>query len=201
MGLDFFFDEWIYDEYYPIYSYGYEQETGTNILSLQINQTQGQNSWREIFEMPIEIKINFTNGSDTLITVWNDQVSTMYDFPLTAEVNSVEIDPDEWILRNVEQVTDVMETPEKLFTFNLEANYPNPFNPSTTISFSISERAKVTLMVYDILGNEIYTIINEEREGGNYTINFDASDLTSGIYFYRLTAGGFSQSRKMLLIK
>jgi aminopeptidase N len=201
MELDFFFDQWIYDEYYPVYSYGYEQETGTNILTLQINQTQGQNNWREIFEMPIDIKINFTNGSDTLFTVWNDQVSTIYNFPLTAEVNSVEIDPDEWILRDVEQVTDVMETQEKLFAFNLGTNYPNPFNPSTTISFSIPARASTTLVVYDILGNEITTLINEEREGGNYTISFDASDLTSGIYFYRLTSGGISQSRKMLLIK
>jgi aminopeptidase N len=201
MDLDFFFDEWIYDEYYPVYTYQYEQETGTNILTLHINQTQGQNSWREIFEMPIEIKINFANGRDTLITVWNDQVSTTYNFPLTAEVNLVEIDPDEWILRDVEQVTDVTETTENFFTFNLGTNYPNPFNPSTTISFSIPERAGVTLRIYDILGNEIATLVNEEREGGNYTINFDASDLTSGIYFYRLTSGGISQSKKMLLIK
>ena len=201
MELGFFFEEWIYDEYFPVYSYRYEQETGTNILTLHINQTQGLNGWRELFKMPIEIKINFANGSDTLITVWNDQVSTTYNFPLTAEVNSVGIDPDEWILRDVEQVTDVMETQKKLFTYKLEANYPNPFNPSTAISFSIPERAKVNLTVYDILGNEIATLINEEKEGGNYTINFDASDLTSGIYFYRLTSGGISQSRKMLLIK
>jgi len=201
MDLGFFFDEWIYDEYYPVYSYGYEQETGTNILTLQINQTQEQNNWREIFEMPIDIKINFTNGSDTLITVWNDQVSTIYNFPLAAEVNSVQIDPDEWILREVEQITNVMETSENFFTFNLGANYPNPFNPSTTISFSIPARASTSLVVYDILGNEITTLINEEREGGNYTISFDASDLTSGIYFYRLTSGGISQSKKMLLIK
>jgi aminopeptidase N len=76
MALDFFFDQWIYDEYYPIYSYSYGQDTISNILNLNITQTQGQNSWREIFEMPIGVKINFANGSDTLVTLWNDQLTT-----------------------------------------------------------------------------------------------------------------------------
>ena len=205
MDLDFFFDQWIYDEYYPVYTYGYEQDLLTNNLSLQINQTQGQNSWREIFEMPIRIKINFNNGSDTVITVWNNQVTTDYNLPLTARINSVQFDPDEWILRTVSIITDVEETPEKLFTFKLDANYPNPFNPTTTISFSIPERALVTLKVYDILGNEVAALVNEEKPAGEYEVEFNSSfgnrHLVSGIYFYTLTSGSFTQSRKMMLIK
>ena len=205
MDLDFFFDQWIYDEYYPVYTYGYEQDLLTNNLALQINQTQGQNSWREVFEMPIRIKINFNNGSDTVITVWNNQVTTDYNLPLTARINSVQFDPDEWILRTVSIITDVEETPEKLFTFKLDANYPNPFNPTTTISFSIPERALVTLKVYDILGNEVAALVNEEKPAGEYEVEFNSSfgnrHLVSGIYFYTLTSGSFTQTRKMMLIK
>jgi aminopeptidase N len=201
IDLDFFFDEWIYDEYYPAYTYGYEQDSLTNNLNLEINQIQGLNGWREIFEMPIQVKINFTDGSDTLITVWNDQVSSGYNIPLTSKVTSVQFDPDEWILRTVSIITDVEATPENLFAYKLVANYPNPFNPTTNISFSIPERDLVTLKVYDILGNEVATLMNEERESGEHTVRFDASALTSGIYFYKLISGSFSQVRKMLLIK
>jgi len=205
MDLDFFFNQWIYDEYYPVYTYGYEQDSITNNLTLQINQTQGQTSWREIFDMPIRIKINFSNGSDTTITVWDNQVTTNYNFTLTARINSVQFDPDEWILRTVTLITDVEETQENLYLFKLDANYPNPFNPSTTISFSVPERAVVTLKVYDILGNEVATLVNEEKPAGEYEVEFNSSfgnrNLVSGTYFYKLTSGSFTQTRKMMLIK
>ena len=201
IDLDFFFDEWIYDEYYPAYTYGYEQDSLTNNLNLEINQIQGLNGRREIFEMPIQVKINFTDGSDTLITVWNDQVTTYYNIPLTAVITSVQIDPDEWILRTVSPVTDVEKIQANLFSYKLEANYPNPFNPSTTILFSIPERAVVTLKIYDILGKEVAVLLNEEKDAGEHNVNFDALDLTSGIYFYQLRAGDFISTKKMILMK
>jgi len=93
--------------------------------------------------------------------------------------------------------------------FSLEQNYPNPFNPSTKIRFTIpsviASAAKqsqfVSLKVYDVLGNEVTTLVNEDKPAGNYEVNFDARGLTSGIYFYKLSAGSFSQTKKMLLIK
>jgi len=85
--------------------------------------------------------------------------------------------------------------------FLLHQNYPNPFNPSTTISFSIPSPAFTTLKVYDILGNEVTTLVNEEKSSGVYNITFEASVLTSGIYFYKLTAGEYSESKKMVLVK
>ncbi|MBI5661276.1 MAG: T9SS type A sorting domain-containing protein [Ignavibacterium album] len=90
-------------------------------------------------------------------------------------------------------------------SFILEQNYPNPFNPSTKIKFSIpnvgSELAQTVLMVYDILGNEVATLVNEEKPAGVYEVEFNASQLSSGIYFYKLTAGSFTEIKKMLLIK
>jgi aminopeptidase N len=200
MDLNFFFDEWIYDEYYPTYTYQYSQDSLTNLLTLQINQTQGQIGWRQIFEMPIKVKINYSGGVDT-ITVWNDQVTAEYNIPLTAKVTSVQIDPDEWILRTVSPVTDVEETPTNLFSYKLDANYPNPFNPSTTISFSVPEREVVTLKVYDILGNEVTTLVNEEKPAGSYKIIWYTEGLAGGVYFYQMTADEFVQTKKMILLK
>lgn len=85
--------------------------------------------------------------------------------------------------------------------FKLEQNYPNPFNPSTVIKFAVPERSMITLKVYDIIGRDIATLINEEREAGWYEQSFDASKLASGIYIYRLSAGAKVFSKKMMLIK
>lgn len=85
--------------------------------------------------------------------------------------------------------------------FTLEQNYPNPFNPSTTIKYSLKENAYVTLKIYDILGSEVQTLIDEVMPSGNYSVNFNAGDLSSGTYFYIIQAGNFIQSRKMLLVK
>lgn len=85
--------------------------------------------------------------------------------------------------------------------FELAQNYPNPFNPGTTIKFSIPQSSNVTLKVFNTLGQEVKTLLNQNMESGVHTINFDASDLNSGIYFYKLDAGQFSEVRKMTLIK
>ncbi len=106
----------------------------------------------------------------------------------------------------VGQVTGVNNSeiiPEK---FELSQNYPNPFNPSTIIKYSIPNVASnfsssITLKVFDILGREVATLVNKKQKPGNYEVNFDASELTSGIYFYSIKAGNFYQTKKMLLIK
>jgi hypothetical protein len=99
-------------------------------------------------------------------------------------------------------VTDVNESenlqPSK---FSLEQNFPNPFNPSTTISFAVPNEELVTLKVYNSLGEEVKELINETKPVGNYSVSFDASELTSGIYFYKISAGSFSNSKKMVLLK
>ena len=85
--------------------------------------------------------------------------------------------------------------------YNLAQNFPNPFNPRTTIQYSIPQRSSVTLKVFDVLGKEISTLVNEEKDRGVYTVNFDASQLASGIYLYKLQAGSFVETKKMILIR
>jgi len=85
--------------------------------------------------------------------------------------------------------------------FNLYQNYPNPFNPSTNLEFGISKLGFVTLKVYDIMGKEVATLVNSELKPGTYKYKFDASDLAGGTYFYRLTSDGFTETKRMILLK
>jgi hypothetical protein len=85
--------------------------------------------------------------------------------------------------------------------YSLTQNYPNPFNSATVIKYSVPQRSKVVLKVYDILGNEIRTLVNEEKEEGIYTKNFDAGNLTSGVYLCRMAAGNFIDTKKIILLK
>jgi len=85
--------------------------------------------------------------------------------------------------------------------YTLEQNYPNPFNPSTKIRYSIPQSSNVIIKVFDILGNEIETLVNEEKQTGTYNLTWYSKNLPSGVYFYQLRAGSFTETKKMLLLK
>lgn len=85
--------------------------------------------------------------------------------------------------------------------FELSQNYPNPFNPSTKIRFDLPTQAFISLKVYDVLGREVATLVNEMKQAGSYTVKWDASRMTSGVYFCRLRAGNFIETKKLLLLK
>ncbi len=86
-------------------------------------------------------------------------------------------------------------------TFSLDQNYPNPFNPATSISYQLPLNSFVTLKVYDVLGNEIATLINEEKPAGSYKLDWNAADQPSGVYFYQLKTGSFVQTKKMIFLR
>ena len=101
-----------------------------------------------------------------------------------------------------EMITSVQELSNNLPSkFKLEQNYPNPFNPSTKIDFQIPVLSFVEIKVYDLLGREVATLVNEEENPGEYETTFDGSKLASGVYFYRMQAGDFIQTKKLLLMK
>lgn len=85
--------------------------------------------------------------------------------------------------------------------FYLGQNYPNPFNPNTIINYAIPAKSQVTLKVYNLLGKELFTLVNKEQNSGNHNVDFDASNISSGIYFYKLQAGNFVETKKMILLK
>ena len=85
--------------------------------------------------------------------------------------------------------------------YDLFANYPNPFNPATTINYQLPKDGLVTLKIFDMLGKELKTLVNEQKEIGKYTVQFDASSLASGMYVYQLRVNDYTAVKKMLLVK
>ncbi len=102
-------------------------------------------------------------------------------------------------LQNV--LLDVNEDVVLPVEFKLEQNYPNPFNPSTIIKFGIPERSNVQITIYDLLGSEVTTLLNQELDKGWYNLTFNANGFSSGFYIYRMQAGNYISTRKMLMIK
>ncbi len=101
-----------------------------------------------------------------------------------------------------EMVTDIKNNQNNLpSNFALLQNYPNPFNPTTTINYSIAKSSLVTIKVYNILGDEVETLVNTFKDAGNYSIKFNADKLASGIYFYKIEAGNFVETKKLILLK
>jgi len=110
---------------------------------------------------------------------------------------------DELSFGNATEVKQLDAIPVK---FSLKQNYPNPFNPTTAINYSIplnvkSESSNITLIVYDVIGRQVKTLLNKNQQPGNYLVQFDASNLPSGIYYYRLKAGNNIKTKKMILLK
>ena len=149
------------------------------------------------------IKISY-DGGDNWVD-FNDGIMTDWTFMALAIK-----EPYIWALNNMgnayyrplTSLTEVksnnLESPEN---YILNQNYPNPFNPTTKITYSVPVNSNVTLKVFDPLGNEIKTLVNEEEPGGTYSVTWNAVNLPSGIYFYQLKSGNFIQTKKMILLK
>ena len=106
-----------------------------------------------------------------------------------------------WYVYQQTTVTDVEDEETIPTVFKLEQNYPNPFNPSTKIKFAVPEKSNVLIKVYDILGSEIATLVNEEMDAGWYRKTFDANNYSSGVYLFRMEAGKFISTKKMILLR
>jgi len=93
------------------------------------------------------------------------------------------------------------KNPQPPVSFDLKNCYPNPFNPTTLITYQLAKPSHVRIMVFDITGREVTTLVSEEKPAGSYSVSWNASNNSSGVYFYKLTAGNYSQVRKMVLVK
>ncbi len=156
---------------------------------------------------------NFDVVSQNASTSSFPYTGTWYDYLSGNEVNitstPISLAPGEFHIYTSKQlpvpdtavVTDIKENNFSVKTFNLYQNYPNPFNPSTTINYQIPKSSFVTLKIYDVLGREVANLVNNEKQAGQYNVTFNASKFSSGIYFYRLQAGDFISTKKMILMK
>ncbi|UCF64384.1 MAG: T9SS type A sorting domain-containing protein, partial [bacterium] len=199
--LGFFFEQWIYDEYYPVYEYAYEQQD--SLVTVTIRQMQYQNGWREVFEMPVQLQFFFDIGSDSIITVWNDSLFQQYQFNFSYNIIDLSLDPDHWILRTA-QLIDSLDPPSNgniAQEFELYQNYPNPFNNQTKIKYFLSEDMEIEMSLYSLLGEKITTISTGMQTAGPHSLILNLSDLASGVYLYKLQAGSQIATRKMILMK
>jgi len=131
---------------------------------------------------------------------WWPEVCARWELQQNAENARI----TQWLKTGVDPGTvsvEVLHRDEVPSNYALGQNYPNPFNPATTIQFSIVDPQLTILKAYDILGREVAVLVNERKEPGRYEAKFDAAGLPSGVYLYRLTAGSFVQTHKMLAIK
>ena len=129
-------------------------------------------------------------------TVW----PTSYDLPVVSwrwEDLYVEFPPPD-LTQPTAVREDKIDVP---FNYALEPNYPNPFNPSTTIKYSMAEGARVNIKVYNISGQEVASLVNTDQKAGRYTVQWTGKDVSTGVYFYTLTAGDFSQTKKAVFVK
>lgn len=187
VDLDYFFEQWIYDEYYPFYHYNYEQASN-NILNLTIYQAQEEiYGYRPVFKMPIRLKLNYTNGGDTIVSVWNDEQTQNFSFVLSDEISSVEFDPDKWILRQKQFKPDL---PVGIYDYQIESGisvYPNPFSEQLIIDFSDSDfNTTYELTIYNVNG-QIVDKINIQSQN---TISIETRSYVTGLYFIHINPQG-----------
>jgi len=200
---DWFFDQWVYSPNHPVYqnSYSISGSGPTWQIDLIVNQIQ-QNT--VLFKMPVDIKIEFIDATDTTVTVITNAVASQtYNFQLDKEPAELIFDPDrDIVLKVVNTVLVSVDVNENIpADFSLEQNYPNPFNPTTTIKYSLPEKEFVTLKIFDVMGNEVNTVVNEEKLAGTYSVEYSASGLASGIYFYQFTTAKYTDTKKFVILK
>jgi aminopeptidase N len=201
--LGYFFDEWIYGLNYPHYKYSWNfQNMNNNIYKIKLELTQTHNSQPAFFTMPIDIKVHTINA-DTTVRIFNDEFSQEFEFNVTGKPTYLSFDPQNWILKDVTN-TDTIDI-TKPVSYILEQNYPNPFNPSTTIRYEIPVSVQgfipVKITVYNTLGEQIAVLVDEAQPAGTYEVAFDMPELSSGIYYYKFTAPGYSVTKKMVVEK
>jgi len=180
-------------------NYGFEVERGNR------QQAVGNNAWE---------KVGFVLGSGNSNSPKSyyyedstDLQQAIYHYRLKQIDNDGAFKYSDSI--EISTITKLEREPQPLFNFSLEQNFPNPFNPTTVISWQLAVGSSVTLKVFDVLGSEVATLVDEEQPSGNYSIIFDTTNnpqlttnsLPSGVYLYQLRAGNFVETKKLVITK
>jgi len=193
-----FFNQWVYEPNHPAYQNSYHiDELGADSWKVNFYTTQTQTN-TVFFKMPIEVEIQFTDNSDTLIKVMNDQNDQAWDFYFEKEPVDLTFDPNNNII--LKTANTIVGVGDELNRDNivLLQNVPNPFCDVTTIRFELHSDTRVRIDILDLKGQLVRTISNEVMPAGLREIEFEASGIAPGIYYYRLNAGGTLLTKKMI---
>ena len=204
LDLTAFFQQWIYGEYYPIYDLSWDSwAAGAGYeVSIRVKQVQ---TLTGLFAMPLDVRITTAAGPVTFV-IDNSAEVQWYSFQVDDLVTAVELDPDDWVLREVNYLGATQAPQDVTGVARLVGNAPNPFNPATEIRFTLPADQAVRLAVYDISGRLVKTLVDEVRRAGDNAVRWDGTDrsnraVASGAYFVRLTGEDVSQVRSMSLIR
>jgi aminopeptidase N len=201
--LTWYFDEWIYQPAHPVYANTYNIANlggGQYRVKFVANQTQVNTPFHK---MPVTYKISFSTGSDTTIRVMNDVNNQTFTNIFYRTPTTLVFDPNNDIVLKTATLTVSVNDPQVELPkeYSLHQNYPNPFNPVTNIKYDIPNPGIVKITVYNTAGKEVSTLVNEFKQAGFHNVMFSSGYLSSGVYFYKIESGNFSQVKKMILIK
>ena len=191
--LSWFFDEWLTRQDRLSYQWSSDCYRLGDAFNLTITVDQMQDA---LYTMPVDFSITTAAGTiDTVLWI-NDRHEEIH-LAFADSALAVVFDPDHWILCDKSMLvpTDAAVRPIAF----LSQNFPNPFNPTTTINYQLPQNCFVTIKVFDMLGKEVSTLVNESKPAGYYEVDFNGGKLTSGVYIYRLQAGSFTENRKLVL--
>jgi len=169
---------------------------GYGVTDLYISSKETDGSWKAAINMGEPVNSGASENSpfvsaDGLYLFFNSDRHQQYDR------NPYWVDAQ--VIYNL--ITDIEDEDSNPVDYYLSQNYPNPFNPTTKITYGVPQSSFIELKVYDSIGNEIVTLVNEQKSAGAYEVEFDAGNLTSGVYLYRMQAGNFNDTKKFLLLK
>jgi hypothetical protein len=202
-NYDWFFNQWIYGKGWVKYAAQTSWDSNNNEFTVAVQQQQDA-TW-PTYKMPLEIKF-FRNGFDSTVTVWDSLRAQSFSFILNSRPDSIQLDPNNKILNQIDTVFTSVDDDLLKHGFKLYQNYPNPFNPKTNIVYHLSTASLVTLKIYDLLGREIETLVDGLNEAGSQSVEWNAENFSSGIYFCRLTVtdgnrASYMHTNKLILLK
>jgi hypothetical protein len=209
MELDWFFQQWIYEPYYPVYEWGFShhQQGNQDYLHVAVQQKQSTSGYGHLYKMPIDLVIVYSDNTRDTLVVWDSLAVQYFDFPIAGTPHTVTFDPDNWILKKATQipVTQIEPPIDLTTTFTLHQNFPNPFNGATVIPFSIDTSGRVILEIYDLTGRKVRTLVDDFFAQGAL-IRWDGKDdqgqmVASGVYMYQIRFRDERISRKMMFIR
>jgi hypothetical protein len=204
--ISWFINEWVKQPNHPVYGNVFNiNKAGSGIWNVSFEAKQVQVN--SIFhKMPLVLKVSFTSGADTNISVINDQNNQQWSWTFDRHPIDLVFDPNnDIVLKEATTLPGPNSETRYPGVFLLYQNHPNPFNPFTSINYDVPLKSFITLKIYDITGKLVATPVNEQKIPGRYSAAFDGNNFPSGIYFYKITARGvgtsFSASKKMVLVK
>ncbi len=206
-GLDLqsFFEQWIYDEYFPFYHYSYSQDETTQQLTVKIEQIHRDLGRRPVFEMPVQLLLDFSDGSDSLVTVHNNEKTQEFYIDVNQRVTNVTIDPNLWILHKNKLATQMISNQDTPGRFYLHQNFPNPFNGSTMIRFECQQAMHVTVKVTNVRGRHVRALFNNTVQAGRHEMSWNGRDdngepVPSGLYFVSLQTEYLQKTIKVVVL-